>query len=39
MNPLLCFVYMYIIKEQETEVINIKCYHDNLHACKGMNYE
>ena len=29
------FLYMYIIKEQQTEVINTKCYHDNLHACKG----
>ena len=30
----LCLFSM-IIKEQQTEVINIKCYHENLHACKG----
>ena len=36
MNPLLCFVYMYIIKEQQTEIIKIKYYHDNLHVCKGI---
>ena len=29
---------MYIIKEQQTGVINIKCYHDKLHACKGINH-
>ena len=28
---------MNIIKEQQTEVINIKCYHDNLHAYKRIN--
>ena len=27
MNPLLYFVYMYLIKEQQIEVINIKWYH------------
>ena len=32
-NALLRFVYMYIIKEEQTGVINIKCYHSNLHAC------
>ena len=31
MNRLFCIAYMYIIEEQQTEVINIKCYHDNLH--------
>ena len=30
---------MHIIKEQQTEVINTKCYHDNLHACKDMNHD
>ena len=30
---------MYIIKEQQTKVINIKCFYDNLHAFKGMNHE
>ena len=38
-NPLLCFVYIHMIKEQQTKVINIKCYHDNLHACKDINHE
>ena len=32
-------IHVYVIKEQQTEVINIKCYHDNLHACKGINHE
>ena len=30
---------MYIVKIQQTEVINIKCYHDNLHTCKRINHE
>ena len=32
-------IHVYIIKEQQTEVINIKCYHDNLYSCKGINHE
>ena len=28
-----------MIKKQQTEAINIKSYHDNLHACKGMKHE
>ena len=36
---LLCFVYMYIIKEQQAKVVNVKFCHNNLLACKGINRE
>ena len=39
MKTLSCYVCMYIVEEQQTEDINIECYDDDLHACKGINPE